>query len=57
LKTLAPVSSGLKALSTRLAVDGIEECRKCCGGNGYLNHSGIAHMGSDYLWQVTAEGD
>ena len=25
-------SAGLKAVSTALAADGIEECRKCCGG-------------------------
>jgi hypothetical protein len=35
----------------------MEEIRKCCGGNGYLLHSGIAMMSLDFLWQVTAEGD
>jgi len=40
-----------------MAVDGIEDCRKSCGGAGYLLNSGVAQMGCDYLWQVTAEGD
>jgi hypothetical protein len=33
-----------------MASDGIEEIRKCCGGNGYLLNNGIAMMGLDYLW-------
>lgn len=40
-----------------MTVDGIEDLRKSCGGAGYLLHSGIAQLGNDYLWQVTAEGD
>jgi acyl-CoA oxidase len=57
LKELAATSAGLKSLSTIIATNGIEDCRKCCGGNGYLLNSGIASMACDYLWQVTAEGD
>lgn len=57
LKEVAALSAGLKSLCTKIAVDGIEDLRKSCGGNGYLLHSGIAFMGNDYLWQVTAEGD
>jgi acyl-CoA oxidase len=57
LKEIAAMSAGLKALSTILASNGLEECRKCCGGNGYLLHSGVAQMSCDFLWQVTAEGD
>jgi acyl-CoA oxidase len=57
LKELAATSAGLKSLSTIIATSGIEDCRKCCGGNGYLLNSGIASMACDYLWQVTAEGD
>ena len=56
LKEIASVSAGLKALATLVASNGIEECRKACGGNGYLLSSGIALMGLDFLWQVTAEG-
>ena len=57
LKELAAVSAGLKAHNTLLAVDGIEALRKTCGGNGYLNHSGIAEIAANCLWPVTAEGD
>ncbi len=57
LKELAATSAGLKSLCTLVATNGIEEFRKCCGGNGYLLSSGIAAASVDYLWQVTAEGD
>jgi len=40
-----------------LVTAGVEDLRKCCGGNGYLLNSGIASLSLDYLWQVTAEGD
>ena len=50
-------AAGLKALSTALTLEGLEDLRKCCGGNGYLLNSGIAMMAQDYAWQVTAEGD
>jgi len=57
LAETAATAAGLKALCCVLAADGIEECRKCCGGNGYLLSSGIAALGADYVWQTTAEGD
>lgn len=57
LAEIAATSAGLKALSTYLASSGIEDCRKCCGGNGYLMASGVAALAADYVWQTTAEGD
>lgn len=57
LKEMASTSAGLKSLSSYLATLYIEDMRKSCGGNGYLLNSGIAALGNDYLWQVTAEGD
>eukprot|EP01061_Rhynchopus_euleeides_P010400 TRINITY_DN19845_c0_g1_i1.p1 TRINITY_DN19845_c0_g1~~TRINITY_DN19845_c0_g1_i1.p1 ORF type:complete len:795 (+),score=371.98 TRINITY_DN19845_c0_g1_i1:51-2435(+) len=50
-------AAGLKGLCCRLAADGMEDCRKCCGGHGYVLASGIAGTWSDYVWQATAEGD
>jgi acyl-CoA oxidase len=50
-------SSGLKALCTVLADDGIEDARKCTGGHGYLLNSAIAAIALDTKWLVTAEGD
>ena len=50
-------SAGLKGLCCKLASDGMEDCRKCCGGHGYLLASGIAASWADYVWQATAEGD
>ena len=57
LAEIASTTAGLKALSTYLAAQGIEDCRKCCGGNGYLLSSGVAGLESDFKWQITAEGD
>jgi len=57
LPEIAATSSGLKALCTFLTSQGIEDCRKCCGGNGYLMSGGLAGLGADYVWQTTAEGD
>jgi acyl-CoA oxidase len=57
LPEIAATSAGLKGLCTFLASQGIEDCRKCCGGNGYLLSSGVAALAADYLWQTTAEGD
>ena len=57
LKELAITSAGLKSLCTQVAANGIEDLRKCCGGNGYLMNSGIAALRNEYLVQVTAEGD
>ena len=28
--------AGLKSMSTTIAAEGIEDCRRCCGGHGYL---------------------
>ena len=57
MSEIVATSAGLKSLCTFLTTQGIEDCRKACGGNGYLMNSGIAAVASDYLWQTTAEGD
>ena len=50
-------SAGLKAVSTWIVSDAIEECRKCCGGHGYLKSSGLVHLFADYVPSCTFEGD
>ena len=48
----------LTALSlSHLTPTGIEDCRKCCGGVGYLLNSGVGALAVDYVWQVCAEGE
>ncbi len=39
-------SAGLKAVTTWMTADGIEECRKCCGGHGYSKFAGISGASS-----------
>lgn len=53
LPEIASTTAGLKALSTLLCSDGVEDLRKCCGGVGYLLSSGIAVIQNDNLWRVT----
>jgi len=57
LPELHASSAGLKGLCCDRASIGIEDCRKACGGAGYLLASGIAALEADYKWRSTAEGD
>ncbi|KAE9613133.1 putative acyl-CoA oxidase [Lupinus albus] len=50
-------TSGLKSITTTVAADGIEECRKLCGGQGYLTSSGLPELFSVYVSACTYEGD
>eukprot|EP01121_Diplochlamys_sp_Union-15-3_P017458 TRINITY_DN6146_c0_g1_i1.p1 TRINITY_DN6146_c0_g1~~TRINITY_DN6146_c0_g1_i1.p1 ORF type:complete len:676 (+),score=120.30 TRINITY_DN6146_c0_g1_i1:43-2028(+) len=50
-------SAGLKAFASWIAGEGMEECRKCCGGHGYLQASGIPLLYADYIPACTYEGD
>ena len=50
-------STGLKAFTTWFTSDGIETCRKCCGGHGYLLSSGLPDMFARYVPACTYEGD
>jgi acyl-CoA oxidase len=47
----------MKATATVWAHDGIEECRKCCGGQGFLKSSGIAKLSPNFTEWVTVEGE
>lgn len=57
LADLHATSCGLKSLASTVAVDGLEVCRRACGGHGYSNFAGIGPWYSDYLPTVTWEGD
>ncbi|ORX45296.1 acyl-CoA oxidase [Hesseltinella vesiculosa] len=57
LADLHASSSGLKSLTTTMAVDAIEDCRRACGGHGYSLFSGLGQFYQDYLPNVTWEGD
>lgn len=57
LADLHATSCGLKALSSTTAAEGLEVCRRACGGHGYSNFSGIGTWYADYLPTTTWEGD
>ena len=50
-------SSGLKSFTTTVTADGIEDCRKACGGHGFLMCSGLPELLTTYLQNPTVEGD
>ncbi|XP_010538409.1 PREDICTED: peroxisomal acyl-coenzyme A oxidase 1-like [Tarenaya hassleriana] len=50
-------TAGLKSLTTSATADGIEECRKLCGGHGYLWCSGLPELFAVYVPACTYEGD
>lgn len=50
-------SSALKAFATTVSTDGAEECRKACGGHGYLACSGLPELYTAALQFPTVEGD
>lgn len=50
-------TAGLKALTTSVTAAGIEECRKLCGGHGYLCTSGLPELYAAYLPSCTYEGE
>ncbi|OVA04669.1 Acyl-CoA oxidase/dehydrogenase [Macleaya cordata] len=50
-------TAGLKSLTTSTTADAIEECRKLCGGHGYLCSSGLPELFAVYVPSCTYEGD
>jgi acyl-CoA oxidase len=49
--------SALKSFTTMIAADGIEECRRACGGHGFLASSGLPELMTSFLQNPTVEGD
>ncbi|XP_024394934.1 peroxisomal acyl-coenzyme A oxidase 1 [Physcomitrium patens] len=50
-------TAGLKSITTSVTADGIEECRKLCGGHGFLCASGLPELYAAYVPACTYEGD
>ncbi|EIE26831.1 acyl-CoA oxidase [Coccomyxa subellipsoidea C-169] len=57
LPELHAVLSGMKAVSTTIASDGMEAARRACGGHGYSLLSGLPTTFTHYVQNVTWEGD
>src|SRR3984885_5721017 len=57
LADLHATSCGLKALGSTTAAEGLEVCRRACGGHGYSAFGGIGAWYADYLPTTTWEGD
>ena len=51
------LSSGLKAAATWGRVEILQQCRECCGGQGFLAANKIGPMKTDMDVDVTFEGD
>mmetsp|Transcript_19108 Transcript_19108/g.29004 ORF Transcript_19108/g.29004 Transcript_19108/m.29004 type:complete len:795 (-) Transcript_19108:108-2492(-) len=49
--------SALKSFTSTITADGIEDCRKACGGHGFLMASGFPELITSYLQNPTVEGD
>jgi acyl-CoA oxidase len=57
LPHLHALSSGMKAVTTGITADGIEACRRTCGGHGYSQLSGLPGLYASYVQNCTWEGD
>ena len=57
LADLHATSCGLKSLSSATAAEGLEVCRRACGGHGYSSFAAIGAWQADYLPTTTWEGD
>lgn len=56
-KAIHVLSSGLKAAATWGRVEILQQCRECCGGQGFLAANKIGPMKTDMDVDVTFEGD
>ena len=51
------LSAGFKAVFSRIAYDGIDNCRQACGGAGFSAHSALPSIQVDFAPNTTYEGD
>ena len=54
---LETMAAALKATSTRLALDSLQECREACGGAGFLSENRLTGLRADLDVYATFEGD
>lgn len=57
LSDIHALTSALKGTMTYTVLDGIEACRKACGGHGFALSAGIPLFLTNYAPQATYEGD
>ncbi len=56
-REIEALAAGLKALSTWNAIETLQACRECCGGQGYLTANRIDALRTDSDVFTTFEGD
>lgn len=56
-RTTEAAIAGLKAYSSWYAVETLQACRECCGGQGYLSKNRLGTLRADTEIFVTFEGD
>ena len=57
LPELHATCAGLKAICTTWVANLCEDCRRACGGQGFLRASGLADHSLAVVGMVTAEGE
>ncbi|XP_073500740.1 peroxisomal acyl-coenzyme A oxidase 2 [Phyllobates terribilis] len=57
LPELHALAAGMKAFATEMCSNGVEVCRKACGGHGYSLYSGIPSLYTKVTASCTYEGE
>eukprot|EP00923_Selenidium_pygospionis_P008454 GHVN01014420.1.p1 GENE.GHVN01014420.1~~GHVN01014420.1.p1 ORF type:complete len:495 (-),score=60.09 GHVN01014420.1:1675-3033(-) len=57
LSEIHVLTSAMKAHYTSVTADGLESCRRACGGHGFMLAAGIPLHYTSYVPQATYEGD